>query len=89
MADREQTAFRLDAAVLQALRFVKEKGITFHWGENGNAEFVKKSRGWATILQTSKLGLAPAKIERENSLGYTSRGSANNHAAHNIRTSEP
>src|SRR5689334_21940572 len=25
MADREQTAFRLDAAVLQALRFVKER----------------------------------------------------------------
>ncbi|MFO0614437.1 MAG: hypothetical protein U0414_17770 [Polyangiaceae bacterium] len=28
-----------DARIDAALAFVKEKGVTFHWGENGNADF--------------------------------------------------
>jgi L-fucose isomerase-like protein len=30
-----------DKRIDDALRFVKDKGLTFHWGENGNADFTE------------------------------------------------
>lgn len=32
-----------DARIEDAFKFVKDKGVTFHWGENGNADFTEQS----------------------------------------------
>ena len=32
-----------EARIDDALRFVKDKGLTFHWGENGNADFDERA----------------------------------------------